>query len=116
MEYKRDGETIRFLDHISPIRGSEGYVTSVVTISEKLPQGKQSERRCRPSDKKLALTKREIEVLKLIAVGLTNQQIAEQLHISRKTVETHRSRIMQKLDIHKMSGLVKHAVQSGLVQ
>ena len=116
MEYKRDGETIRFLDHISPIRGSGGYVTSVVTISQKLPQGRQTERRGRPPDKKLALTKREIEVLKLIAAGLTNQQIAEQLHISRKTVETHRSRIMQKLDIHKMSGLVKHAVQSGLVQ
>lgn len=60
------------------------------------------------------LTKRELEILKLISHGLTTSQIAENLFISRKTVETHRSKIMQKLDIHKVSGLVRFVVESKL--
>jgi DNA-binding NarL/FixJ family response regulator len=61
------------------------------------------------------LTPREREVLKLIATGLSNRQIAERLHISVKTVETHRGNIMRKLDVHDRAGLVKHAIDSGLI-
>ena len=61
------------------------------------------------------LTAREREVLKLIAEGNTNQDIAELLCLSRKTVETHRSNIMDKLDIHKVTDLVKYAIREGLV-
>jgi DNA-binding NarL/FixJ family response regulator len=62
-----------------------------------------------------ALTAREREVLKLIAEGNTNQDIAELLCLSRKTVETHRSNIMDKLDLHKVTDLVKYAIREGLV-
>ncbi|HET6475812.1 MAG TPA: response regulator transcription factor [Thermoleophilia bacterium] len=61
------------------------------------------------------LTPREREVLKLIAEGNTNQDIAELLCLSRKTVETHRSNIMDKLGLHKVTDLVRYAIREGLV-
>ncbi len=60
------------------------------------------------------ITNREKEVLKLITKGFTNKLIAEKLFISRKTVETHRARIMSKLDIHNVAGLIKYAISTGL--
>jgi DNA-binding NarL/FixJ family response regulator len=70
-----------------------------------------------PSARRFAveLTAREREVLKLIAEGNTNQDIAELLCLSRKTVETHRSNIMDKLGLHKVTDLVKYAIREGLV-
>ncbi len=61
------------------------------------------------------LTKREIEVLKYIALGHTNRQIAETLFLSFRTVNTHRANIMQKLNIHETAGLVRYAISTGLV-
>lgn len=61
------------------------------------------------------LTARQQEVLQLIAEGLTNQEIAEQLTISPKTVERHRENIMAKLDLHNRTELVKYAVRKGLI-
>lgn len=61
------------------------------------------------------LTAREREVLKLIAEGYSNQQIAALLCLSRKTVETHRGNVMEKLDLHKVTDLVKYAIREGLV-
>ena len=70
-----------------------------------------------PSGRRYAveLTPREREVLKLIAEGNTNQDIADLLCLSRKTVETHRSNIMDKLNLHKVTDLVKYAIREGLV-
>jgi DNA-binding NarL/FixJ family response regulator len=62
------------------------------------------------------LTKREREVLTLIATGLTNRQIAERLFISVKTVETHRARIIESLDLHNTAELVRYAIENGLVE
>lgn len=61
------------------------------------------------------LTLRESEVLRLIASGLTNKQIADKLFISIKTVETHRKNIMQKLDVHTIADLVKYTIKTGLL-
>ena len=60
------------------------------------------------------LTAREREVLKLIAEGNSNQDIADLLCLSRKTVETHRGNVMDKLDMHKVTDLVKYAIREGL--
>jgi DNA-binding NarL/FixJ family response regulator len=60
------------------------------------------------------LTPRELEVLNLLANGATTRSIAEYLYISEKTVETHRTHIMQKLDIHTIAGLTKYAVKHGI--
>jgi DNA-binding NarL/FixJ family response regulator len=62
------------------------------------------------------LTEREREILLLIASGFTNRQMSEKLCISGKTVVTHRTRIMQKLDVHKTAGLVRYAIASGLLE
>jgi DNA-binding NarL/FixJ family response regulator len=61
------------------------------------------------------LTQREREVLQLIAEGHTNHEIAELLVISVKTVEKHRGHLMAKLDIHDVAGLVRFAIQRGLI-
>ena len=61
------------------------------------------------------LTPREREILQLIAEGNTNKNVARLLNISVKTVETHRARIMQKLDIHDVTGLTKYAIRKKLV-
>jgi len=61
------------------------------------------------------LSPREQQVLKLIAEGLRNKEIAEYLSISPKTVEKHRGNLMRKLNIHDVSGLTIYAINSGLV-
>ncbi len=61
------------------------------------------------------LTPRETEVLRYIAQGYTNRKIAELLFLSFRTVNTHRTNIMQKLDIHDTAGLVRHAISLGLI-
>lgn len=61
------------------------------------------------------LTAREIEILKLIASGLTNKDIAEKLFIAPKTVDTHRTNLMQKLDIHNAAGLTRFAIRNQLL-
>ncbi len=60
------------------------------------------------------LTDREREVLQLLAEGQSTKQIALKLHISAKTVETHRRQIMNKLDMHTVAELTKYAVRKGL--
>ena len=62
------------------------------------------------------LTSREVEVLQLIAEGFANKQIAAELGLSVKTVEKHRQAVMKKLDIHDIAGLVRHAVQKGIIE
>jgi DNA-binding NarL/FixJ family response regulator len=62
------------------------------------------------------LTLRERQVLQLIAEGKSTRDVASLLFISVKTAETHRSRLMQKLDIHETAGLVRYAIRHGLVQ
>ena len=62
-----------------------------------------------------SLTNREREVLILIADGLSNKEIACQLGVGVRTVETHRERIMRKLDIHNVAGLTKFAIAQGLI-
>lgn len=67
----------------------------------------------RPAD---PLSGRERQVLQLIAEGKSTKDVASLLGISVKTAESHRSRLMQKLDIHETASLVRYAVRRGLVQ
>ena len=63
-----------------------------------------------------ALTVRELQVLKLIAAGGSNKEIATDLDISIKTVEKHRQQVMNKLNIHEVAGLTRYAIAHGLVE
>ena len=62
------------------------------------------------------LTTREAEVLQLIAEGQANKQIAAELNISIKTVEKHRQQVMNKLNIHDVAGLTRHAIAKGIIE
>jgi len=62
-----------------------------------------------------SLTQREMQVLKLIAEGNKNKQIAALLSISTKTVEKHRSNLMKKLDLHDISSITAYAIKNGIV-
>jgi len=62
------------------------------------------------------LTERELEVLKYIIKGLTNNDIAQELYISVRTVEVHKANIMKKLSINNTAELVVYAIKNGLVQ
>jgi DNA-binding NarL/FixJ family response regulator len=62
------------------------------------------------------LTSREREVLQLLAEGQANKEIAATLGISTKTAETHRARIMSKLEIHSMSELVRYAIRNRIIE
>jgi len=77
---------------------------------EALAGGQPSKRR---SD---YLTAREAEVLQLIAEGRANKQIASELCISIKTVEKHRQQVMNKLGIHDVAGLTRHAIAKGIIE
>lgn len=61
------------------------------------------------------LTSRQREILQLVAEGRTTKEIAALLHRSEKTVEGHRARLMQQLDIHDVAGLVRYAIRVGLI-
>jgi DNA-binding NarL/FixJ family response regulator len=67
------------------------------------------------SDELALLTEREREVLQLVAEGKTSQEIADQLFVSIKTVQTHRMHIMEKLDAHDRTDLVRHAIRLGVI-
>jgi len=61
------------------------------------------------------LTSRQREILQLIAEGKTTKDIAQLLDLSTKTVETHRTELMKRLEIHDLAGLVRYAIRHGLV-
>lgn len=62
------------------------------------------------------LSMRQREILQLVAEGQTTKDIAQRLNVSVKTVETHRSQLMERLDIHDVPGLVRFAMRVGLIQ
>lgn len=75
-------------------------------------RGEDGEKPPRHSD---GLTKRETEILALIAKGMTSREIADRLFISIKTVQSHRSNIMEKLGLHDAVELTKYAIRHGLI-
>lgn len=96
---------------------SEGQVFLYPTLASRLVQ--DFLRRAEAGDYPMVqddLTPRELEVLTLIAEGLTNPEIAEELVISVKTVDRHRENIMRKLNMHSRIDLVKYALRMGLIE
>ena len=61
------------------------------------------------------LTNREIEIIKLIAEGYTNKEIGEKLFISHRTVDSHRTNLMKKLEVNNVAGLISYAIKRGIV-
>jgi two-component system response regulator NreC len=67
------------------------------------------------NDESAALSSRQIEILKLWGDGLTNQEIADKLFISVRTVETHKNHIMQKLNLKSSVDLMKFAIRNNII-
>ena len=67
------------------------------------------------SDSYESLSEREKQVLRLVALGYTNKQIANRLYLSVKTVETYRARVMEKLHLKTRAALVRYSLQKGLL-
>ena len=88
------------------------YPSAIKKVLGEYLRGSQGEGGKRDYD---TLTNREKEVLKLTAEGFTNQEIAEKLVISPKTVDTYRQRIMEKLNLHHRSELVRYALKTKLL-
>ena len=99
---------------IQAVHQGESYLSppvSKVVIEELLRQTLSEQ----PEDSYEKLTDREREVLQLIAEGFASKDIADQLHISLKTVGVHRTNLMNKLDIHTVPELVRYAIRKGVI-
>ena len=83
-------------------------VTAPVVAQYATPRGADGTAACSP------LTAREREVLQLLAEGYSTKAIATRLHVSVKTIGTHREHVMRKLDIHSIAGLTKYAIDEGV--
>ena len=95
---------------IRSVAAGERYVHPA--LGAKLVAADAEERRRAEQD---PLSEREREVLRLLALGHTNQEIAQQLFISVRTAETHRAHIMQKLSLSSRADLVRYAISEGLL-
>ena len=80
-----------------------------------MDQESQSSNRTGLAQALRVLTPREMEVLKLVAEGYTNQEIADQLVLSIKTVQTHRANVMEKLELQDVTHLVRFAISHDLI-
>lgn len=90
---------------ISTMQGKQFFCGQVLDIISE-----ENEKGCEGVE----LTEREVDIIKLIAKGYTNKEVADQLNISAHTVNTHRKNIMAKLNIKNVAGLVVYAFQEDL--
>jgi two-component system response regulator NreC len=100
---------------IRAVHRGEVYLYSSFTKVLLGDLGKESDDESTPSDTYDLLSRRESEVLRLVALGYTNQQIADHLYLSVKTVETYRARVMRKLDLKSRAALVRYALRHGVL-
>ena len=110
----KDAAARELLDAIRTVNSGEAVLSPPITrlvIEDYLRWG---DIKFRQNDS--GLSPREREVLQLIAEGYTNKQIAEILCISIKTVQSHRSNLMQKLDLHNQGELIKYAIQKKIIE
>ncbi len=107
------------LDALYKIKEGGNYFSEEVTqqMMSRFMNKKQKRESSRPSEEVLErLTEREKEVLRLISMEYTNHEIAEQLSVSSRTIDSHRRNLLQKLDVKNTAGLVRFALQNGLAE
>ena len=111
----KDGAAQDLANAIRAVRDGEAYFSPAVAARLSAAVRGDIEREQRRTNLDL-LTGREREVLAGIAKGLTNKEIAAELGISHRTVETHRESLMKKLGIRTVAGLTKFSLEAGLIQ
>jgi len=111
----KDTSPAELIRAIKLIHAGEVFFSPAVSrvLLDELAIGKKGKS---PPDKAAALSEREREVLVLIADGRSNKEIAARLGVGVRTVETHRERIMRKLNIRTVAGLTKFAIANGMIE
>ena len=105
------------LHAISTVLEGKKFFSQDVTFSLLNDSSNQSISSTKSSTLELnSLTEREIEILCLVAQGLTNKEIGDQLYISHRTVDTHRTNLMKKLNLNNVASLIRFAYKNGLVE
>ena len=107
----KSAASIELEQAIQTVMCGKVYISPETSRKTLLEYGKGTKR-----DQLASLSPRQREVLRLIAEGNTTKQIAQQLEISVKTVETHRAQLMERLGIREVAGLVRYAITVGLVE
>jgi len=100
---------------IKKVAAGQQYFSSDVTLALLSKQSNKPSSAAIAIEPLIPLTQRETEILKLIAEGLSNTQIGEKLYISPRTVDTHRTNLMRKLNVSNIAGLIRYAINNGLV-
>lgn len=111
----KDADTDELVQAIEAVHDGDSYLSPALskTIVFDYLNGERRHRQLEEGD---GLTHREREILQLIAEGHSNQQIAEQLCISVKTVEAHKAHMITKLNLKGSTALTRYAIQKGLMQ
>ena len=112
----KESSTNKLFQGLKSVSDGEYFIDGAVShkLVERLMNTPQDKPKIKNSTYE-ALTPREQEILILLVEGMTNQQIADRLFISIKTVKNHRANIMQKLDIHSVHELIRFAAKLGLI-
>ena len=109
----KDSGLAELEEAIQSVMRGELYLTSSVNKKVIMDYMKRMDGDGAPHER---LTRRQREILQLLAEGNTVKEIAWQLNLSVKTVETHRSQLMGRLDIHDIPGLVRYAIRMGIIE
>ena len=115
--FKNTGK-IKLIEAIKTVSSGESFFAKEASqkIMEHFMQNKGTEKRNGSLEDIHRLTEREKEVLRLIAEEYTNQEIADKLFLSPRTIDTHRRNLLQKLNVKNTAGLVKFAIKCGLLE
>ncbi len=105
------------LEAIKAVMSGKSYLSPEAQAAIE-PHAKHHDFSTQPSDTLLlaSLTEREIEIIKCIAKGMTNKEIGDSLFISHRTVDTHRTNVMRKLDVNNIAGIIRFAFKHGLTE
>lgn len=111
----KDADPDSLVKAIRTVHGGERYFNDA--IMKLVFENFYSAERIKTADRRLPheLTKREFEILGLVASGKTNREIAEALFVSIKTVETHKTHILEKLGLRNTADLVKYAIKNKII-
>ncbi|PWB39530.1 MAG: DNA-binding response regulator [Rhodocyclales bacterium] len=106
----KDAATLELQAALEAVSAGQTYLSPRITSQLLESRLKTGEGGARPG-----LTARQLEVLRLLALGKSVKEIAYDLQLSAKTVETYRAQIMERLDLHDLASLVRYAIRTGLI-
>lgn len=117
LNYKKDGTPFRNAVVVAPIFDDDGQLAYFHGSQVELEEGADTPtltRRARAAEKIKNLSKRQLEVLRMVAGGLRNKQIAYELGLSEKTIKMHRGLAMEKLGAQSSADMIRLAVEAGI--